>query len=59
MNILKNEKYVYAIASIIARKNLVEQSIPIIAKRFILVILSVIILIENQVCITPKILYIH
>ncbi len=59
MDITKCKSDVCAIAGTNAGKSLVYQSIPIVTGGSVLVILPTIALIEDQVCIAPKMLYYH
>lgn len=59
MDITKCKRDVCAIVSINASKSFIYQSIPIVIGRFVLVILPIIALMEDRVCITPKMLYNH
>lgn len=59
MDIIKCKKHVYAIANTSADKSLVYQSLPVIIKGLVFIILSIIALMKDQIYITPKILYNH
>ena len=59
VDITKRKRDVCAIAGTNSGKNLVYQSIPVITEGSVLVILPAITLMVDQVCITPKMLYIH
>lgn len=55
MDITKCKRNIYAIVDINANKNLVYQSILVITRGSVLVILPIITFIEDQVCIALKI----
>lgn len=57
MDITKHKRDICAIANINTGKSLVYQSVTGITGVSILVILPIIALIEDQVCIAPKMLY--
>ena len=57
IDIIKYKRDICAIANTNADKSFVYQSILIVTSRFVLVILPTIALMEDQVCIAPKILY--
>ncbi len=59
MDITKYKRDVCVIAGTNASKSLVYQSIPIITGGSALVISPTIALMEDQVCIAPKMLYYH
>ncbi len=59
MDINKRKRDVCAIAGISVGKSLVYQSIPVVIGGSVLVILPTIALMEDQVCIAPKMLYNH
>ena len=59
MDITKRKRDVCAIAGTSAGKSLVYQSIPVVTGGSVLVISPTIALMEDQVCIAPKMLYNH
>ena len=59
MDITKRKRDVCAIAGTNAGKSLAYQSIPVVTGGSVLVILPTIALMEDQVCIAPKMLYYH
>lgn len=59
MDIIKYKKDICTIASISTGKSLIYHSILIIIKKFELIILSIIIFMEDKICISSKMLYNH
>lgn len=59
MDITKCKKDVYAIIDTNAGKSFIYQAIPVVTRGSVLVILPTIALMEDQVCIALKMLYIY